>query len=217
MRPSVLRFTTLTALAALAAGWGAPAAAQSASEVHSGIAVGAAPGRGRSGPGVALFGSAEVSRRASRLGARGELFYSHAGRGREGLSGVACDACSAIFPIAGARSTQDAFGALLGATFRLTDATRLRPYLLGGVGIYRTRTELRGTLSNCPPGAMCLLAQVVTPVRESQRGTGAGAHLGAGTALRVGQLDLTVEARYHVLDRAVGSAQLVPLTIGVRF
>ena len=217
MRLSVLRFTTLTALAGIAVGSGAPAAAQTPVELHTAIAAGAAPGQGRSGPGFALVGSVEAARADSRFGVRGELFYSRAARAEEGLFGVPCEACSAVFPIVGARSSQDAFGALVGATYGLTDAARIRPYLLGGVGLYRTRAELRGTLDTCShePGAACQLT--ITSVHDVERSTGVGVHTGLGAAFRVGQLDLTAEARYHLLRDAVGSGRLIPLTLGVRF
>ena len=219
MRLSVLRSIALTALAGLAAGVAAPLSAQTPVEVHTGIALGAALGQGRSDPGIALLGSAEASRPGSRLGVRGELLYSHFGRDEHGLSGSPCAECSVVYPLLGARSTQQAFGALLGATYRLTDAARVRSYLLGGVGVYGTRTDLRGTLGpTCPPATICAMSLVaLTPVHDIERATAVGMHVGLGSAFHVGQLDLTAEARYHLLDGAVGSGRLVPLTIGVRF
>ena len=219
VRPSVLRFTTVTLLCALAAASAAPAGAQALREIHTGIAAGAALGQGRNYPGFALLGSADVARAASRFGVRGELFYSRASREEQGLMGVACDACSALLPYTRARSTEQAFGALVGATYALTNATRARPYLLGGLGVYRTRTDFEGTLgSPCPPEMLCATPFVAETRRHDvERSTGAGMHLGLGSAFRVGGLDLTAEARYHVLDSGVGSRRLIPLTLGVRF
>lgn len=219
MRLSVRRSMALAALAGLGAGAGAPLSAQAPVEVHTGIALGAALGQGRSDPGIALFGSAEAGRPGSRLGVRGELLYSHFARDEHGLFGTPCAECSAVFPLLGARSTQQAFGALLGATYRLTEATRVRSYLLGGAGLYGTRTDLRGTLGPiCPPATICTMSLVaLTPVHDIERATAVGMHVGLGSSFRVGQLDLTAEARYHLLDGAVGSGRLVPLTLGVRF
>jgi opacity protein-like surface antigen len=204
--------------AALAGLYPADAAAQSALEIHTGLAGGAVLGQGRSDPGYSLLGTADVGRAGSRLGLRGELFFSRASHDEHGRFGVLCDACSASFPIVDARTSEEAYGVLVGGTYGLTRASRLRPYLLAGVGVYRTRTDFRGRLDTCPPGAICTMSIVAeSPVHESEQSTGAGMHMGLGTAFRVGPLDLTAEARYHLLDRAVGSRRIIPLTIGVRF
>ena len=218
MRPSLLRITIVAALGALATS-AAPAVGQSPREIHTGIAAGATLGQGRSDPGFALLGAADVGRVGSRVGLRGELLYTRASREVRGLLGVPCAECSALVPYSRAERTEQNLGALLGATYRLTDASRLRSYVLGGLGVYRTQTDFEGTVgSPCPPGSVCI-ATLVEPytVHETEHRLGVGLHLGVGSAVRFGALELTAEARYHVLERGVGSRRMIPVTLGVRF
>lgn len=219
MRLSVLRFTTFAALVGTAV-CSVPAAAQSGSRIRSGIAAGAAPGQGRTGPGFALLGSADLERPGARLAARGELLFTQSRTDMHGYVGVPCYACSALVPYSSAAMTEQSLGATFGATYRLSPATgRARGYLLGGVGVYRVQTVFTGTAgSPCPPGAACL-ATLIAPyeARETEQDVGAGAHVGLGGALRTGSVELTAEARLHFVDTGVGSRRVVPLTLGVRF
>jgi hypothetical protein len=125
-----------------------------------------------------------------------------------------------LAPTGRGRSIEQSFGALVGATYALTpDAARLRPYLLGGVGIYRNRAEFSRTLdASCSPPAICTTsAASLNSFREIRRGTAAGLHAGLGTSFSAGSLDLTTEARFHVLERDAGGGRFFPLTLGLRF
>ena len=219
MRPSLPLLPMFLALLGLA-GRAAPAAAQSAVQLHGAIAVGAAPGQGRSGPGFAVLGSAEAERAGSPLWLRGELLFTQSSHDVEGYMGASCYGCSALVPYSRAESTEQGVGALLGATYRLSGARgRARTYLIGGLGLYRTQTVFEGSAgSPCPPGAMCLQT-LVEPysVRETRHDYGAGGHVGVGGAIRMGTVDLTAEARLHLVDSGIGSRRLYPLTLGVRF
>ena len=219
MRLFVLRYTTFAALVALAAS-SVPARAQSSFQIRTGIAAGAAPGQGRSGPGFALLGAADLERAGDRLAGRGELLFTQSSHDVDDYVGVPCAACSALVPYSRAETTEQSVGALLGATYRLSaGARRARTYLLGGVGVYRTQSVFSGTAgSPCPSGAECL-AQFIAPytVRETDHDFGAGAHVGLGGALRMGPVELTAEARLHLIDSGVASRRVYPLTLGVRF
>jgi hypothetical protein len=221
MRLAVLRLATLAAITSVAAGGGSSTArAQSVATVKTGIAAGAALSQGWNGPGLTLLGSADVGRLGTRLGLRGELLYSRFSDQGRGLLGVVCPGCDIVPPFGEWRSIEQSFGALVGATYALTPhAARLRPYLLGGVGIYRSLAALSGTPdASCTPPAVCTMsAASLDRSREIRRGTNAGLHAGLGAAFSAGSLDLTAEARFHALERDAGSGRFFPLTVGVRF
>ncbi|HET7275459.1 MAG TPA: outer membrane beta-barrel protein [Longimicrobiaceae bacterium] len=86
---------------------------------------------------------------------------------------------------------------------------RLRPYVIGGLGIYRLSSEIN---HRTPEGRD--LVNGVTPLRSE---TKFGLNGGAGLEVVVGSLRTFVEARYHGVFTEGDRANVVPITIGVKF
>jgi opacity protein-like surface antigen len=88
-------------------------------------------------------------------------------------------------------------------------AHRLRPYLIGGLGIYRLSSEVGHTTPEGTP-----LDNSFTPSRSE---TKFGLNGGAGVDLAVGALHTFVEARYHGVFTEGDRAGFIPITLGIRF
>ncbi|HEX3156961.1 MAG TPA: outer membrane beta-barrel protein [Gemmatimonadaceae bacterium] len=88
-------------------------------------------------------------------------------------------------------------------------ARRLRPYLIGGLGIYRLSSEVGHSTPEGVP-----LDNSFTPSRSE---TKFGLNGGAGLRLAVGALHTFVEARYHGVFTESDKASFIPVTIGIRF
>lgn len=81
-------------------------------------------------------------------------------------------------------------------------ASRLRPYLIGGVGVYRLTSDIvQEPNSTYPPRSV----------------TKFGLNGGAGVEMAIGSLRTFVEARYHSAFADEGKVTFLPVTIGLRF
>ena len=83
--------------------------------------------------------------------------------------------------------------------FRTSEESRLRPYLIGGVGMYNL--DLKG--KDVP----------TTASSETKFGINAG----AGFDFKAGAASLFAEGRFHDVFTDASDTQFVPITIGVRF
>lgn len=79
---------------------------------------------------------------------------------------------------------------------------RLRPWLLGGIGVYEVRVRLRGTTGGAP---------LTFTDRK------AGLNGGAGVEIPVRGITLGVEARYVYIYTSGDATQFVPTTLFIRF
>jgi len=83
--------------------------------------------------------------------------------------------------------------------FQTAENTRLRPYLIGGVGVYNL--DLKGN-------------DVPANVNSE---TKFGINAGAGFDFKAGTASLFAEGRFHNVFTDASDTQFVPITIGVRF
>lgn len=86
---------------------------------------------------------------------------------------------------------------VIDASYALNTIGRMRPYLLGGPGIYNTRAEVT------PAGA--------TATTSSE--TKVGLNVGGGMNFSLIGRKAYFEARYHKVDQAAW----IPITLGIRF
>ena len=82
-------------------------------------------------------------------------------------------------------------------TFKTAAASRLHPYLIGGVGVYNSKV----TGTGAPTGST----------------TDLGVNGGAGFNIAAGAASVFVEGRFHDVFTSGSSTQFVPLTVGLRF
>jgi opacity protein-like surface antigen len=206
---------TLLALGVLAGAHHLPAQAMAGTRV--GIAAGMSIPSGtfgnrvNSGPDVA--GSVEFHPRRGSLGLRAELSYSDFGL---------TDGYLARFS-----GANDGNASILAGTLNLVydinRGGRLRPYLIGGAGVYRRHVEV-----DRPDGLD--VATVFDPffgfvnevfpteaVERSRTQTKFGLNGGGGLTMSMGPTSLFAEARYH--DAFTGSRHtaMVPIRIGVQW
>ena len=83
--------------------------------------------------------------------------------------------------------------------FKVAEASRLRPYLIGGLGVYNGKET----------------GDAADPDAEST--TDIGINAGAGFNVSAGAASLFVEGRFHSIFTDGNSTQFIPLTVGVRF
>ena len=83
--------------------------------------------------------------------------------------------------------------------FPSAPATPVRPYLIGGIGIYNT--DLKGN-------------DVPVDVESS---TDFGFNVGAGFDFKLGGATLFAEARFHTIMTEGNNAKVIPITVGFRF
>lgn len=81
--------------------------------------------------------------------------------------------------------------------FRSSVAARLRPYVIGGIGVYSSKA----TGDDAPEGST----------------TEAGINLGAGFDIKAGGAGLFVEGRWHNVFLEGDNLKFLPITLGVRF
>jgi len=96
-------------------------------------------------------------------------------------------------------SRSSTVGASLDLTYDLTRA-RVRPYLIGGLGLYRSSTTYSDT----------------TRPKSHVTELGGALFYGAGLRLPIGKAEAFLEARFHHLGGG-SSGVLLPLTFGLRF
>lgn len=83
--------------------------------------------------------------------------------------------------------------------FRAAEATTIRPYLIGGLGVYNYKS-------------------VFDPLFfEDEANTDLGINGGAGATLMVGALGVFAEVRYHGVFTSGENAEFLPITVGVQF
>lgn len=106
------------------------------------------------------------------------------------------------------------YGASLQATFGLGSSTgRLNPYLLAGVGGYRTETMERRIV---PCGGEVCLA--VLEFSERTLAAGAlGLTGGLGLEFALGRVHLQAEAAFTRFTRSRAEPHVLPVTLGIRF
>lgn len=151
--------------------------------------------------GLVATGLVEL-RPTSSLGVRGELFWSRS----DIDSPLIRDAGNRTLP-AGSYNTSgnvDLIGGIADVVYSFGPPL-LRPYLVGGVGVYRRRVaqDISGT------------AQEFQHLRRSDSNVGYNG--GAGLKLSLGPLAAFVEARYHSVSTTPDRTSFVPVTVGVMF
>ena len=141
--------------------------------------------------GFHLQGASSYHRFGWPIDLRAELAYHHFGE--------------KDFTVAGARPGQtvdytgksSSIAGVVDASYALNTIGRVRPYLLGGPGIYNTRAELTRAGG--------------TPTTTTE--TKVGLNVGGGMNFSLVGRKAYFEARYHKVDQAAW----IPITLGVRF
>lgn len=141
--------------------------------------------------GFSVQGASAYHRLGWPIDLRAELSYQHFGE--------------KDFTIAGARPNQtvsytgksSSIGGVVDAAYALNTIGRIRPYVLGGPGIYNTRAEVTRTGG--------------TPTNSSE--TKVGLNVGGGMNFSLVGRRAYLEARYHHVDNAAW----IPITLGLRF
>jgi hypothetical protein len=82
--------------------------------------------------------------------------------------------------------------------FPAAEATTIRPYLIGGLGVYNYKI-------------------IAEPEFLEDEDTNLGLNGGAGVDVAVGSLGVFAEARYHSVFIRGENVELLPITVGVRF
>ena len=80
------------------------------------------------------------------------------------------------------------------AVYNLNTESTLRPYVLGGLGLYRSSVDID------------------VPGVDGESETDLGFHFGGGLNLALGSLDSYVEARL-----TIGDGEFIPIVFGIRF
>lgn len=170
-----------------------------------GGSVGANVPNGEFGDGAktGLVASGFVNLGADRFGLRGELFWSRSDLDSPFIRRVG----NAVLPSSGFGEVSgdvNVVGASANVVVPITQSV-IRPYLIGGVGVYRRRVaqDIEGTIEE------------FRSLRDSQ--TDVGYNGGAGIAIGAGGTTLFIEARYHSLQTSPERTRFVPLVIGVAF
>jgi hypothetical protein len=143
------------------------------------------------GNGFHVQGASAYHRRSWPVDLRAELAYYHFG--------------DKDYTVTGARPNQtvtytgksSSIAGVVDAAYALNTMGRMRPYVLGGPGIYNTRAE-------------------VTPANGTSTSTSAtkvGLNAGAGMNFTLVGRSAYLEARYHHVDQAAW----IPITLGLRF
>jgi hypothetical protein len=83
--------------------------------------------------------------------------------------------------------------------FPAAEATAIRPYLIGGIGVYNYKTITEPS-----------------EIFRDDADTDLGINGGAGVDVVAGALGVFVEARYHNVMAEGENAEFVPITVGVR-
>ena len=143
------------------------------------------------GSGLHFQGGGAYRRLGWPIDLRAELAYSHFG--------------TKDYTVAGARPGQtvnvtgksSSIAGVVDASYALNSVGRMRPYLLGGPGVYNTRAEVTRA------GA--------TPTTSSE--TKVGLNVGGGMNFSLAGRRAFLEARYHHVDQAAW----IPITLGLRF
>jgi opacity protein-like surface antigen len=208
---------TITALALSVMAGARQLAAQAPSGIRFGLAGGVSvptgPLANRTNSGPELAGNVELRSARMPIALRGELSYSGLGLSDRFLNTV---------PGANGGNASISSGTL-NLVYDIMRGARLRPYLIGGAGVYRRHVEV-----DRPDGFN--VVTVLDPfwgfedevfpaeaVERSRTQTKFGWNGGGGLALGVGQATLFAEARYHDISTERRHTTMVPIRIGVQF
>lgn len=114
-------------------------------------------------------------------------------------------------PFAGTSSTTGARIAAitLNATYAVLPLPIVKPYVIGGVGEYSVRAT---SLAPQPPSQGVTSSDFVTTTE-----TKFGINVGAGVRVQIANFALFVEARWHDINTSGNNAQMIPVSIGLRF
>ena len=208
---------TITALALSVMAGARHLSAQAMAGTRVGIAAGMSVPTGTFGnrvnSGPDITGSVEFQRHSIPLGVRAELGYSNFGLTDSYLSRFS--------------GANDGNASILSGTLNLVydinRGGRVRPYLIGGAGMYRRHVEV-----DRPDGLG--VATVFDPffgfvnevfpteaVERSRTQTKFGLNGGGGLALTMGRTSLFAEARYHDMYTDSRHTAMVPIRIGVQW
>jgi opacity protein-like surface antigen len=143
------------------------------------------------GNGFHVQGTSSYRRLGWPIDVRAELAYHHFGE--------------KDYTVVGARPNQtvsyagksSSIAGIVDASYSLNTIGRMRPYLLGGPGVFNTRAELTRAGG--------------TPTTSSD--TKVGFNVGGGMNFPLVGRHAYLEARYHHVDQAAW----IPITLGVRF
>jgi hypothetical protein len=141
------------------------------------------------GSGFHLQGGPSYRRSGWPISLRAELAYHHFGD-KDYTVGTGRQAVNYT-------GKSSSIAGVVDASYALNTVGRMRPYLLGGPGIYNTRAEVTRT------GA--------TPTTSSE--TKMGLNVGGGMNFALMGRQAYLEARYHKVDQAAW----VPISLGLRF
>ena len=83
--------------------------------------------------------------------------------------------------------------------FQTSEATRFRPYVIGGIGVYNLDVKGNDVIGN--------------PNSETKFGINAG----AGFDFKAGSAGLFIEGRFHDVFTDGSNVQFIPINVGVRF
>ena len=113
-------------------------------------------------------------------------------------------------PFAGTTGTTGARIAAitLNATYAVLPLPIVKPYVIGGVGEYSVRTTSPAPL---PP------SQGVRSDFQTTTETKFGINVGAGVRVQIASFAVFVEARWHDINTSGNNAQMIPVSIGLRF
>lgn len=109
----------------------------------------------------------------------------------------------------GATSSARVLAGTLDATYTLLPLPIIKPYLMGGVGQYNVKTDVRHLPISCSTGVG------VCPSQISQSAFGINA--GGGVRLQLPGFAVFLEATWHDIFTNGQHVQMVPVSVGVRF
>jgi hypothetical protein len=182
-----------------------PAIAQRSNVLGFGASMGANLPNGDYGDaakvGVVANGFLDL-RFADHFGLRGSLLWSRSDIDNPIIRSRGSVTLPSVFgPVSG---NVNVLGASADAVMPLSTSA-FRPYLIGGVGVYRRRVaqDISGTITE------------FESLRESD--TKVGVNGGLGLELQVLGTSLFTEARYYSINTPSSRTNFIPVTIGVRF
>ena len=194
----------LLAAAAMALAVASPAAGQKAG-IGFGGSIGANLPNGEFADGAktGLVANGFVGLGTGRFGLRGELFWSRSDLDNAFIRKVG----DAVLPSEGTGNVTgsvDMVGAMANLVLPLTQSM-IRPYLIGGVGVYRRRVsqDIGGTIEE------------FRTLDDTQTDVG----YNGGVGLSIGGVgpSLFIEARYHSVGMTPQRTKFVPVVIGFTF
>jgi len=179
----------------------------------AGVSVPSGPLANRVSSGLDIAGNMEFHPYRGPLGLRADLSYS----GFDLTNGY-------LSRFSGANDgNASIWSGTMNLVYDINTGTRLRPYLIGGAGVYRRHVEV-----DRPDGLG--VATVFDPyfgfvnelfpteaVERSRTQTKFGLNGGGGLAYSLGRTSLFAEARYHDMFTTAQHTAMVPIRIGVQW